>query len=260
MQCERSDVEQNLLSELECPVCMEHMVPPIRMCVNGHNICDICRPKFHHCLNCRGQFLSTRNVALEKLARVVKYPCPYQKYGCEEFLVHDMFREHLDRCHYRSQACPSSKVSFVKCSWSGIYDDIKEHLMEHHHDTCYEYVPGKFIIMKNIEPHMILSQFVFALNEVFFLRFQANSDTLHAVLQYIGPAENAAKYKYEVKFVNWDDTEGVTVMHLTRSFDENLDDIFKSGNCGKLHYDVVRRLGIKEGVLKFKGEIFRVGD
>jgi len=107
---------------------------------------------------------------------------------------------------------------------------------------------------------MRVSQFVFALNEVFFLIFHANDDTFYAVLQYIGPAENAAKYKYKVKLIDKDNTESVTVMHLTRSFDENLDDIFKAGNCVKVHYDVVRRLGTEEGGLKFKTRIFRVGE
>jgi hypothetical protein len=132
--------------------------------------------------------------------------------------------------------------------------------MEKHRGKCYEYVRGKFIVMKNIEPHVIRSHFVFALNEVFFLRFQANNDTLYSVLQYIGPAENAAKFKYKVKFVNWDDTESLTIKHLTRSFDENLDDLFKSGNCGKLHYDVVSRLETKGIGIYIKIEIFRVGN
>jgi len=260
MQCEPSDLEQSLLSELECPVCIEYMVPPIILCANGHSICDICRPKIPHCPTCRQQFLSTRNVALEKLARQVKHPCSYQKYGCEEVFVHDTVREHQQRCHYRPQTCPVYKLPNVKCSWCGIYNDIKKHLMEEHRGDCYEYVDGKFRVLRNIEPCMILSRFVFALNEVFFLRFQANSDTLYAVLMYIGPAENAAKYKYKVKFVNKDDTESVTVMHLTRSFDENLDVVFKSGNCVKLHYDVVSRLETKERVLRYKTVIFRVGD
>jgi len=77
---------------------------------------------------------------------------------------------------------------------------------------------------------------------------------------YVGPSENAAKYKYKVEFVNKDNTEGATIIHLTRSFDENLDDIFKAGNCGKVHYDVVSRLVTKEGGLKFKTTIFRVGE
>jgi hypothetical protein len=132
--------------------------------------------------------------------------------------------------------------------------------MQKHRGECYKYVVGNVRTIEKIGPRMCVSEFVFALNEVFFLRFQTNSDTLYAVLLYVGPSENAAKYKYKIEFINKDDTEGVTVMHLTRSFDENLDDIFKSGNCGKLHYDVVSRLENKERVLKFKTKIFRVGD
>ena len=63
-----------------------------------------------------------------------------------------------------------------------------------------------------------------------------------------------------MEFVNNDDTESVTVMHLTRSFNEDLDNILKSGNCVKLHYDVVSRLENKERVLKYKTAIFPVGD
>jgi len=132
--------------------------------------------------------------------------------------------------------------------------------MENHRGECHEYVEGKFRVLRNFGAPMSLSQFVFALNEVFFLIFHANDDTLYAVLQYIGPAENAAKFKYKIEFVNADNTEGVTVMHLTRSFGEKLDDIFKAGNCGKLHYDVVRRLRDEMSKLKFKIEILRVGD
>ena len=53
----------------------------------------------------------------------------------------------------------------------------------------------------------------------------------YVVVQCAGPPENAAKYQYKVKFVNNDNTEGVSVTHLTIRFDENLDDIFQSGNC-----------------------------
>lgn len=234
-------------------------MPPIILCVNGHNICDTCRPKIRQCPICRQQFLSTRNLALEKLARDVKYPCSYRKYGCEEFFVHSTVREHQHRCHHRPQTCPVPKVSNAQCNWTGIYDDIKIHLVQQHRGVCYEYIEREFRNMI-ILPDMIRYQFLFALNEVFYLRFQANNDTFYAVVQYVGPSENAAKYKYNIVFVNSDNTQGVAVMHLTRSFGENSDDIFKSGNCGKLHYDVVRRLGTKEGDLKFKIEILRGGE
>jgi len=79
-------------------------------------------------------------------------------------------------------------------------------------------------------------------------------------VQYIGPPENAAKYKYRVKFVNENNTEGVTVMRMTRSFLEHVGEIFNSGNCGKLHYELASRLKTQGGDLKFKLEILRVGD
>jgi len=82
----------------------------------------------------------------------------------------------------------------------------------------------------------------------------------YAVVQYIGPPENAAKYKYRVEFVNTDNTEGVTVTHLARSFGENLYDIFKAGNCVKLHYDVVSRLKTQKSYIKLKLEILKVGN
>jgi hypothetical protein len=63
-----------------------------------------------------------------------------------------------------------------------------------------------------------------------------------------------------VEFANKDYTEGVTVRYLTRSADEDLPDIFRSGNCGKLHYDVVFRLRDQEGDLNGKIEIIRVGE
>ena len=97
--------------------------------------------------------------------------------------------------------------------------------------------------------------FIFAHNEIFFPTFLENENIFNVVVRYIGPAKNAAKFKYKVEFVNTDNTEGVTVMHLTRSADENLRDIYRSGNCGKLHYDVVFRLRDVAGNEKFKLEI-----
>jgi hypothetical protein len=76
---------------------------------------------------------------------------------------------------------------------------------------------------------------------------------------YIGPAENAAKFKYKVEFANKDNTEGVTLMCLTRSANENYLDMWRSDNCGKLHYDVLRHLRNRKGHLNYKVEIIRVG-
>merc|ERR1711874_963041 len=65
-------VERNegVKSELECPVCLDEMVPPgqIWMCQNGHSICGECRGKMASCCPSCKKSLAIRNIALEKVA------------------------------------------------------------------------------------------------------------------------------------------------------------------------------------------------
>jgi hypothetical protein len=156
--------------------------------------------------------------------------------------------------------CPVAKLGNGNCSWTGRYNDIKGHLKENHLERCCECAEGGIQVLYRLTDHMRFFGFIFAHNEIFFPTFLKNENTLHVVVLYIGPAENAAKYKYKVVFVNKDNTEGVTLMYLTRSADENLRDIYRSGKCGKLHYEVVFRLADEESKVKFKLEIIKVGN
>ncbi|KDR07295.1 E3 ubiquitin-protein ligase sina [Zootermopsis nevadensis] len=104
------DLRQGLLSELECPVCTEYMLPPIVFCTNGHNICPSCKPKVNQCPTCRQPFVKIRNVALEKIARQIEYPCTYSKYGCTKKVTLDMKNKHEKVCSYNVYGCPLRKV------------------------------------------------------------------------------------------------------------------------------------------------------
>jgi len=63
-----------------------------------------------------------------------------------------------------------------------------------------------------------------------------------------------------LEFTNKDDAERVSVMDLSRCFDENLGDMSRAGNCGTLHYDVASRSKDEEGSMLFKLEIIRGGN
>ena len=260
MQSESTDKEQSLLNHLECPVCLDYMTPPIILCANGHKLCEICRKEVTTCPNCRGNFVTTRNLALEDLARQVMYPCKYRSYGCAEIFEHDKIVGHQATCLYSQQVCPVAKLAIGTCSWTGSRKDIKGHLQENHLEVCCEYVEGEVKFIHKLDTYMKLFCFIFAYNEVFFSLFHWEISIFYIVLLYVGPSENAAEYKYKVEFVNKDDTEGVTVMHLTRSSDENLEDLYNSCNCGKLHSGVVSGLKDKNGNLKFKMEIIKIGN
>ena len=262
MQSESSDMEQILLSVMKCPVCNEYMVPPITLCVNGHNVCGICKPKLDVCPTCRDLFLGVKNEALEKLAREVKYPCSYQKFGCKEVLALYMLVEHQSKCPNGQLTCPAAKhpLYVQSCDWIGNYKEVKNHLVEKHLEMCVDYGVVESRTIHAFSNLCGFDKFVFVYDEVFFRTVSMMNDMLCVAVQYIGQPENAAKYQYRVKLVNNDNTEGVTVMQLTRSFDENLDDVFKSDNCGKLHFDVVNPPETEEVDLKFKLEILKVGN
>jgi hypothetical protein len=126
--------------------------------------------------------------------------------------------------------------------------------------VCYDCGEAELRTVKGFHNVGFYYEFLFAFNELFFQRFQRTGDIFYVSVCYVGHTENAAKYKYKVKFVNEDNTEGVWVKHLTSSFNTELMDLLRSTNCWKLHYDEVSHLTNEEADLKYKIEILRVGD
>jgi len=107
-----------LPSDLECPVCMQYMVPPIKMCRNGHNICSNYREGVQCCPTCRAEFLGTRNVALENIAKRHKYPCANRKSGCLDLFSIEHITKHHNVCVYGEIKCPLHL--YETCSWNGL--------------------------------------------------------------------------------------------------------------------------------------------
>ena len=79
----------DLASLFECPVCFDYVLPPILQCHAGHLVCSNCRPKLTCCPTCRGQLgANIRNLAMEKVASTVLFPCKYSSGGCVITLLH----------------------------------------------------------------------------------------------------------------------------------------------------------------------------
>ncbi|PSN42263.1 hypothetical protein C0J52_20427 [Blattella germanica] len=190
-----ADLSQGLLGELECPVCMEYMLPPITFCLNGHNICQNCKPQLSNCPTCRQPFVNIRNVALEKLARQMKYPCTFRKYGCKEKFSPGQIASHHASCRFSPQVCPLEKLRKVKCDWTGSVGEIKKHLKDEHKEQCLEYTGRHSLVLCGVKPTCGYFRVIFAHNEIFYRHFQIRNGALYATLQYIGPSENAAKFR-----------------------------------------------------------------
>jgi hypothetical protein len=126
-----------LAALFECPVCFEIVLPPIMQCQVGHLVCASCRPKLSCCPTCRGtlgkarisvrstqilirmyvlSFLTgnIRNLAMEKVANNLMFPCKHKSTGCRMSLGLNEKAEHEEICEFRPYSCPCPGAS---CSW-----------------------------------------------------------------------------------------------------------------------------------------------
>ena len=60
---------------MECPVCLDHITPPIKQCVKGHLVCIDCFPRLHHCPTCRSAMCDERNLAMEQVSISYHFSC-----------------------------------------------------------------------------------------------------------------------------------------------------------------------------------------
>jgi hypothetical protein len=148
-------------------------------------------------------------------------------------------------------------VPALKCSWRGNLENLKKHLTNSHKDWTYEYKGCFTTGLVDIKPCRRYCYIIFAYDEVFYRYFSVKNDNLYGVLQYIGPKQNSAKFRYKVLFDNKTDAESISICHVTRSFEECMDDIENTGKCIKLHFDVVKNFVNMKNNLKFQMEIFR---
>ena len=99
-------------------------------CHAGHLVCSSCRPKLTCCPTCRGQLGGNiRNLAMEKVASTVMFPCRYQSSGCGLSLLHTDKTDHEETCEFRPYSCPCPGAS---CKWQGSLEQVMQHLMQVH--------------------------------------------------------------------------------------------------------------------------------
>lgn len=119
----------DLATLFECPICFDYALPPIFQCHSGHLVCSDCHPKLTCCPTCRGPLGSIRNLALEKLATSVLFPCKYAPYGCETTLPPQGKISHEVLCEFRPCPCPCPGTF---CKWQGALDAVIPHLKNQH--------------------------------------------------------------------------------------------------------------------------------
>uniref|UniRef100_A0A4W3GYD9 E3 ubiquitin-protein ligase n=1 Tax=Callorhinchus milii TaxID=7868 RepID=A0A4W3GYD9_CALMI len=118
-----------------CLICTEHkadgaVILNALWCQAGHLVCNQCRQKLSCCPTCRGPLTpSIRNLAMEKVASTIPFPCKYASAGCLLSLHHTEKPEHEEVCEFRPYTCPCPGAS---CKWQGSLEAVMPHLMHAH--------------------------------------------------------------------------------------------------------------------------------
>ena len=202
----------SLLTLLECPVCLDHITPPIKQCVKGHLVCSDCFPRLPHCPTCRSPMSEERNLGMEQVARLLKFPCRYHPMGCTESYCLAQKEEHERNCPYLQLKCPFHG----QCSFGGSLSAVVPHLKAEHSVTPVPVQPSgtlfyraKFFFKRN------LWNFIFKWDDNLF-RFMVkhvhsstvgrpeNCNLLIAHIQYIGPDSMASQYAYTISLFDAD--------------------------------------------------------
>lgn len=190
----------DLAALFECPVCFDYVLPPIFQCESGHLICNTCKERVQCCPSCRGRLGTVRNLAMEKVAETVKFPCKYASNGCSTRLLHTEKRIHEASCERRPYACPCPGTS---CKWEGPLDDVLNHLLTAHKTITT--LGGEDIVFLATDIHLpgavdwVMMQCCFDHYFMLVLEKQERHEghqQFFAVVQIIGTEKEANAFRY----------------------------------------------------------------
>jgi E3 ubiquitin-protein ligase SIAH1 len=251
------NLSNDLLLELECPVCMDYMLPPITICKNGHNICNSCKSRLGYCPSCRGEFTDIKNLSLEKMCSKVKFPCKHAGNGCKDVLPMDAIAKHQSECPYGLYKCPFFMTT-IDCPWEGYIADLQHHVRSEHVDTSdARDVHGTHKArLPKFDTASAWCQALFTMKEVFFRLSFVQDGFLYCCVFYVGPKDKAPNYNYRLTIENTEGKGSVSSCHQTIGYENDIDEIIRKGNCAVFHLEFAKTCVNEENELVIEEEIF----
>lgn len=191
-----------LASVFECPVCYDFVMPPILQCTNGHLVCKSCFHKVKFCPTCRDPNRNTtRNLAMEKMAKEINFYCKYSYDGCTASLPYEQANEHPGKCEYRPYSCPCPGRS---CKWEGSLESIMNHITISHNGITLDGKDVVFVATNFEDPRAVgwvMTQSCFGFNFMLALEKHRKAEDIFffAYVQLIGSRNDAEKCTYRLE-------------------------------------------------------------
>lgn len=222
-----------LASLFECPVCFDYALPPITQCQSGHIVCSTCKPKLQFCPTCRGALGNIRNLAMEKVASSVLFPCKYATIGCVAVLHHTEKTDHEETCDFRPYSCPCPGAS---CKWQGALEYVMSHLTEQHKSITT--LQGEDIVFLATDIHLpgavdwVMMQSCFGHHFMLVLEKQEKSEgnqLFYTIVQLIGTRKQAESFVYRLELSGR--KRRLTWEAIPRSIHDGIQSTINSSDC-----------------------------
>lgn len=216
----------SVVKELECPVCLQYMTGAISLCESGHSICKNCRDglPISKCPLCSKEFVAERNLALEKISSIIKYPCR----NCRKLFEFKDIEPHEKSCEYGCFRCP---LYFLQCGWQKKITLMKEHIKCIHKKYIHNWM-----VYKDINLYV-----TFFNQETFVIfGFNENEHIRQYSAMYVGPVKHAKNYFIKMDFAD-QSTKGFALSVSAPCIPQcKIEDVFK--------YD---KISISRGMLNY---------
>ena len=193
----------NLASLFECPVCFDYVLPPVVQCHNGHLVCNNCRRKLTRCPTCRDPLTRPiRNLALEKVAVSVLFPCKYATFGCEITMPPTEKANHEEHCEFKPCCCPCPG----DCRWQGPVNAVVPHLRQSHESIMT--LQGEVVVFLAVNINLsgvldwVMMQSCFGFHFILILEKVETYDgyqKFFALVQLVGTQEQAENFVYRLE-------------------------------------------------------------
>lgn len=191
-------ISYDILSELECPVCLEYITPPIYQCVSGHSFDLACKNSITECPVCKKEIYPSSNVTLEKVTSYLIYPCKNIEYGCEYASGPQKIKEHEKYCKHGARSCPINEYEW--CIWKNKTSEMYSHIRNIHHDCLLEVdTVCTFVDLEQEEACCYLLKYA---KNLFKLHYRYQNATFSWAMQLIGPPDESSNYWFEIDIID----------------------------------------------------------
>lgn len=194
------------LRSLQCPVCIEYMIPPINQCTNQHPLCHSCFAQIYYgggaqiCPSCREPLVTSRNNTIEAISEAINFPCKFEAAGCTMLSNYQEKQMHENECSFRPFECPISN----NCKWVDTGDLLAAHIRVGHATVAILQGPVNAFLLTDIGNILVDTKWIViqqCFGTMFKLTVELKVASRHftAVVQTVSPHVDSDKHVYKLE-------------------------------------------------------------